>query len=83
VVALAVTVLCPFTEEESEVSPSASLWRPTGKYQLVVSKKNWKTLRQKLKEATRKTSPMSFEERITTKALAQFDRNNQYPINNK
>jgi group II intron reverse transcriptase/maturase len=35
-----------------------------GKYQLVISKKKWKTLKQKLKEATRKTSPMSFEERI-------------------
>ena len=35
-----------------------------GKYQLVVSKKKWKALKQKLKEATRKTSPMSFEERI-------------------
>ncbi len=35
-----------------------------GKYQLVVSKKRWKTLKEKLKQITRKTTPMSFEERI-------------------
>ena len=35
-----------------------------GKYQLVVSKKRWKSLKQKLKKATRKTAPMSFENRI-------------------
>jgi group II intron reverse transcriptase/maturase len=35
-----------------------------GKYQLIVSKKRWKSLKVKLKEITRKTSPMSFDERI-------------------
>lgn len=35
-----------------------------GKYQLVVSNKSWKKLRQKLKFITRKTTPMSFDERI-------------------
>ena len=35
-----------------------------GKYQLVVSKKSWEKLKQKLKIITRKTTPMSFDERI-------------------
>jgi group II intron reverse transcriptase/maturase len=35
-----------------------------GKYQLVVSEKSWKKLKQKLKFITRKTTPMSFNERI-------------------
>jgi group II intron reverse transcriptase/maturase len=35
-----------------------------GKYQFVVSKNRWKNLKIKLKEITRKTSPMSFDERI-------------------
>ena len=35
-----------------------------GKYQLVVTKKRWNTLKAKLKEITRKTTPMSFDERI-------------------
>ncbi|MUP38590.1 group II intron reverse transcriptase/maturase [Labilibaculum euxinus] len=35
-----------------------------GKYQLVVSDKSWKKLKEKLKTITRKTTPMSFEERI-------------------
>lgn len=35
-----------------------------GKYQLVVSEKSWKKLKQKLKIITRKTIPMSFDERI-------------------
>ncbi len=35
-----------------------------GNYQLVVSKKSWKSLKQKLKTITRKTTPMSFDERI-------------------
>jgi RNA-directed DNA polymerase len=35
-----------------------------GKYQLVVSEKSWKKLKQKLKVLTRKTTPMSFDERI-------------------
>jgi len=35
-----------------------------GKYQLVVTRKKWETFKQKLKEITRKTKPMSFDERI-------------------
>ena len=35
-----------------------------GKYQLVVSDKSWKSLRQKLKIITRKTNPSTFDERI-------------------
>lgn len=35
-----------------------------GKYQLVVNEKRWKTLKSKLKEITRKTSAMSFDQRI-------------------
>lgn len=36
-----------------------------GKYQLVVSEKGWKSLKQKLKTITRKTTPCSFDERIS------------------
>jgi group II intron reverse transcriptase/maturase len=35
-----------------------------GKYQLVVSEKGWKSLKEKLKTITRKTTPMTFDERI-------------------
>jgi group II intron reverse transcriptase/maturase len=35
-----------------------------GKYQLVVSDKSWKLLKQKLKTITRKTTPCAFDERI-------------------
>ena len=35
-----------------------------GKYQLIVSPKSWNKLKQKLKTITRKTTPMSFDERI-------------------
>jgi len=35
-----------------------------GKYQLVVSDKSWKSLKEKLKTITRKTTPMTFDERI-------------------
>jgi RNA-directed DNA polymerase len=35
-----------------------------GKYQLVVSDKGWKSLKEKLKTITCKTTPMSFNERI-------------------
>lgn len=35
-----------------------------GKYQLVASRKSWKTLKQKLKTITRKTTPKSLTERI-------------------
>lgn len=36
-----------------------------GKYQVVVSEKSWKTVKQKLKTITRKTTPYSFNERIS------------------
>lgn len=35
-----------------------------GQYQLVVSAKSWKAFKRKLKELTRKTTPMSFDQRI-------------------
>jgi group II intron reverse transcriptase/maturase len=35
-----------------------------GKYQMVVSDKSWKSLKEKLKTITRKTTPMTFDERI-------------------
>ena len=35
-----------------------------GKYQFVVKKSKWKELKLKLKELTKKTIPMSFDERI-------------------
>jgi RNA-directed DNA polymerase len=35
-----------------------------GKYQMVVSEKSWKSLKQKLKVITRKTTPSTFDERI-------------------
>jgi RNA-directed DNA polymerase len=35
-----------------------------GKYQLVVCEKGWKTLKQKIKFITRKTTPATFDERI-------------------
>ena len=35
-----------------------------GRYQLAVSEKKWKTLKQELKTVTRKTSPLTFNERI-------------------
>jgi hypothetical protein len=35
-----------------------------GKYQLVVEDKRWKTLKVKLKEITRKTTPLSFDQRM-------------------
>jgi group II intron reverse transcriptase/maturase len=43
-----------------------------GKYQLVVSEKSWKNLKQKLKTITRKTAPKSFDERI--KELKEVQR---------
>lgn len=41
-----------------------------GKYQLVASEKSWVKLKQKIKEATRKTTPMSLTER--TKKLKEI-----------
>lgn len=43
-----------------------------GKYQLVVSRKSWETLKQNLKTITRKTTPCSFGERI--KRLKEVQR---------
>ncbi len=43
-----------------------------GKYQLVVSEKSWKKLKQNVKEVTRKTCPLSFGERI--KKLKEIHR---------
>jgi RNA-directed DNA polymerase len=43
-----------------------------GKYQLVVSDKSWKTLKQNLKTITRKTTPSSLSERI--RKLKQVQR---------
>lgn len=43
-----------------------------GKYQLVVSGKSWANLKQKLKTLTRKTTPMSFDER--TRKLNEVQR---------
>ena len=43
-----------------------------GKYQLVVNRKRWKSLKAKLKEVTRKTTPISFDERI--KKLHEIQR---------
>jgi len=35
-----------------------------GKYQLVVSGKSWESIKEKVKTITRKTTPMTFDERI-------------------
>jgi group II intron reverse transcriptase/maturase len=35
-----------------------------GKYQMVVSEKSWKSIKEKLKTITRKSTPMTFNERI-------------------
>ncbi len=35
-----------------------------GKYQLIVAPKRWKSFKAKLKDVTKKTKPMSFDERI-------------------
>lgn len=43
-----------------------------GQYQLVASDKSWKRLRQNLKSITRKTAPISFDERI--KQLKEVQR---------
>jgi len=53
-----------------------------GKYQLVVSKKSWKSLKQKLKTITRKTTPMSFDERIVKLLEVQRGWVNNFRIAN-
>ena len=47
------TSLCPPTKKGDK-----------GRYQLVATDKSWKNLKEKLKAVTKKTSPISFEERI-------------------
>jgi hypothetical protein len=48
-----------------------------GRYQLIVEKSRWKQLKAKLKEATRKTTPMTINERIQKiKAIQQGWINN-------
>jgi RNA-directed DNA polymerase len=42
-----------------------------GKYQLVVTEKGWKTLKQNLKTITRKTTPQSLSQRISKLKAAQ------------
>lgn len=42
-----------------------------GKYQLVVSDKSWKTLKQNLKTITRKTTPKSFSARVRQLKITQ------------
>ena len=53
-----------------------------GKYQLVVDKERWNQLKAKLKEETRKTNPMSFDERV--RKLKQIQRGwiNNYRLAN-
>ncbi len=53
-----------------------------GKYQLVVSKSSWQTFKSKLKEVTRKTSPMSFEIRMDKLKLIQRGWLNYYKLAN-
>ncbi len=53
-----------------------------GKYQLVVSEKSWKTLKQKLKHITRKTTPSSLSERITKLKEVQRGWINYFRIGN-
>ena len=53
-----------------------------GKYQLVVSKKSWAKLKQKLKAVTRKTIPMSFDERIQRLTMIQRGWINNYRMAN-
>jgi len=49
-----------------------------GQYQLIVSKKSWDNLKQKLKVITRKTTPMSFDERIQKLSSVQRGWVNNY-----
>jgi group II intron reverse transcriptase/maturase len=53
-----------------------------GKYQLVVDKSRWNQLKAKLKEETRKTNPMSFDDRV--RKLKQIQRGwiNNYRLAN-
>ncbi len=49
-----------------------------GKYQLIVSPKSWKKIKQKLKLVTKKTTPMSFDERIQKLNQIQLGWVNHY-----
>jgi hypothetical protein len=49
-----------------------------GKYQLVAGVKRWKTLKAKLKEIARKTSPVSFDQRIQKLKEVQRGRINYF-----
>jgi group II intron reverse transcriptase/maturase len=53
-----------------------------GKYQLIVKKNSWESLKRKLKQITKKTKPYSFEERL--KKLAEIGRGwvNNYRLAN-
>ena len=51
-----------------------------GKYQLVAARKSWKKLKQKLKHITRKTTPMSMDERLQKLDEVQRGWVNNYRI---
>lgn len=53
-----------------------------GQYQIVVSKESWKKFKQKLKFITRKTTPISFEERIRRLLKVQKGWVNHYRMAN-
>ncbi len=53
-----------------------------GKYQLVASHKSWQNLKRKLKEATKKTMPYSFTERISKLKLIYQGWVNNYGMTN-
>jgi hypothetical protein len=53
-----------------------------GKYQIVVLDKSWQKLKSSIKEATRKTAPMSFDERITKLKLLQRGWVNYFKLGN-
>jgi len=53
-----------------------------GKYQLVVSKEAWQSLKQKLRYATKKTLPYSFQERLQRLKLIYQGWLNNYRLGN-
>jgi RNA-directed DNA polymerase len=53
-----------------------------GKYQLIVSEKSWKKLKASLKEITRKTTPSSFDERISKLKQVQRGWLNYFRLGN-
>ena len=56
-------VKCPVTMQLIRRWLRAPIWI-NGQYQLIVEKSRWKQLKAKLKKETRKTSPMTFDERV-------------------